>query len=127
MPATLSKPPTTGSAHRGSTSSRQSAPPTSGASKVTQAWHQARRPGAFAGSGIRSGVTELDAAYSASVLACWHPLQQQDPQLANVAFTSPNAPQFVREANAELVFYWDGDNRFKPRTTVTILVKRIRC
>ena len=25
---------------------------------------------------------------------------------------------------AELVFYWDGDNRFKPRTTVTILVTR---
>ena len=25
---------------------------------------------------------------------------------------------------AELVFYWDGDNRYKPRTTVTILVTR---
>ena len=36
-----------------------------------QAWHQAGRPGAFAGFDIRSSVTQLDVAYSASVLACW--------------------------------------------------------
>eukprot|EP00964_Phaeocystis_antarctica_P032179 scaffold18229_cov66-Phaeocystis_antarctica.AAC.3 len=35
-----------------------------------QAWEQARRPGAFAGFDIRSGVVELDAAYSSAVLAC---------------------------------------------------------
>ena len=65
-----------------------------------QAWEQARRPGAFAGFDIRSGVTELDAAYSSAVLACWAALQRHHPHLANISFTSPDAPQFVREANA---------------------------
>ena len=65
-----------------------------------QAWEQARRPGAFAGFDIRSGIVELDAAYGGAVLACWPALKRHHPHLANISFTSPDAPQFVREAQA---------------------------
>ena len=44
-----------------------------------QAWEQARRPGSFAGFDIRSGVNELDAAYSSAVLSCWAALQRHHP------------------------------------------------
>ena len=78
---------------------------------------------------LQNGAVRIwKTRYTTSAVGCFTHLKAARSLLRNIfchVFLCNKHPILQQQSySAELVFYWDGDNRFKPRTTVTILVTR---